>query len=100
VDNAQTATPDIDHEMMLDGNAVAGVLHEIFALEMTASPTECANCGREGEIGTLLAFTQSPGIVLRCPACEEVMIRIVRTGNAIYLDARGTVYLRLEISEP
>jgi len=82
--------------MMLDGNSVAGVLHEIFALEMTASPTECANCGRQGELGTLLAFTQAPGIVLRCPACEGVMIRIVQTESAIYLDARGAVYLRLE----
>jgi hypothetical protein len=87
---------DITGELMLDGNAAAGVLQEIFALEMTSSPTECANCGREGELGSLMAFTQSPGIVLRCPACEQVMIRIVRTPDAIYLDARGAVYLRLQ----
>ena len=87
---------DITDELMLDGNAAAGVLQEIFALEMTASPTECANCGREGELGSLMAFTQSPGIVLRCPVCEQVMIRIVRTPDAIYLDARGAVYLRLQ----
>ncbi len=87
---------DITDELMLDGNAAAGVLQEIFALEMTAVPTECANCGREGELGSLMAFTQSPGIVLRCPACEQVIIRIVRTPNAIYLDARGAVYLRIQ----
>lgn len=87
---------DITGELMLDGNAAAGVLQEIFALEMTASPTECANCGREGELGSLMAFTQSPGIVLRCPACEQVLIRIVRTPDATYLDARGAVYLRLQ----
>ena len=86
---------DVIHELTLDGNAAAGMLQEIFAVEMTASPTECANCGRQGEIGTLLAFTQAPGVVLRCPACEAVMVRIVRTPNAIYLDARGAVYLRL-----
>lgn len=96
MDNAQAEQADLDREMMLDGNAVAGILHEIFALEMTASPTECASCGREGELGSLLAFTQAPGIVLRCPACEGVMIRIVQTDSAIYLDARGAVYLRLE----
>ena len=86
---------DTVHELMLDGNAAAGVLQEIFAEEMTASPTECANCGHEGELGTLLAFMQSPGVVLRCPACENVVIRIVQTPNATYLDARGAVYLRL-----
>ena len=92
----QNTQPDTDRELMLDGNAVAGVLEEIFAVEMTASPTECANCGREGEMGTLLAFTQAPGIVLRCPACEGVMIRIVQTPDAIFLDARGVAYLRLK----
>ena len=89
------AQADMIHEMMLDGNAAAGVLQEIFALEMTASPTECANCGNVGEIGTLLAFTQAPGAVLRCPVCEHVMLRIVETPDAIYLDARGATYLRL-----
>ena len=92
MENSQT---DLNRELMLDGNAVAGVLYEMFAVEMTASPTECASCGREGELGTLLAFMQSPGVVLRCPACEQVMLRIVETPDAIYLDARGAVYLRL-----
>ena len=96
MNNIHAGTGDVARDMMLDGNAAAGILHEIFALEMTASPTECANCGAEGEIGALLAFTQGPGIVLRCPACEGVMIRIVQTERAIYLDARGAVYLRLD----
>ena len=87
---------DMNRELMLDGNAVAGMLHDIFASEMTASPTECANCGNVSEMGGLLAFTQAPGAVLRCPACENVMVRIVETPNAIYLDARGAVYLRLQ----
>jgi hypothetical protein len=86
---------DINRELMLDANATAGLLYEIFGAEMTASPTECAHCGREGEIGTLLAFTQGPGIILRCSSCENVVIRIVQTPDAIYLDARGAVYLRL-----
>jgi hypothetical protein len=91
---------DMNRELMLDGNAAAGVLYEIFGLEMTASPTECANCGKAGEMGTLLAFTQAPGVILRCPVCEQVMVRIVETPEAIYLDARGAVYLRLERHTP
>ena len=93
MDNVQS---DVNRALMLDGNAVAGLLQEIFAAEMTASPTECASCGREGEMGTLLAFTQSPGVILRCPACESVVMRVVQTTKAIYLDARGAAYLRLE----
>jgi uncharacterized Zn finger protein len=71
------------------------VLYEIFGVEMTASPTECAHCGNEAEVGTLLAFTQGPGIVLRCSTCENVVLRITQSPEAIYLDARGAVYVRL-----
>ena len=88
-------TIDINRELMLDANAAAGLLYEIFGVEMTAAPTECANCGNEDEIGTLLAFVHGPGVILRCSTCENVVLRIVQTSDEIILDARGAVYLRL-----
>ena len=96
----QESMADANHELMVDGNAAAGVLFEVFGTEMTAAPTECATCGNEGALGTLLAFTEGPGIVLRCPACENVVLRVVETPGAFILDARGAVYLRLERSAP
>jgi hypothetical protein len=95
MDHNQAEHTDMSQALMLDGNAVAGLLDEIFGVEMTASPTECAGCGRAGALGTLWAFTQAPGVVLCCPACQGVMLRIVQTPAAIYLDVRGAVYLRL-----
>ncbi len=89
---------DMNRELMVDGNAVAGLLQDVFGLEMTASPAECANCGRVNDLGALLAFTQAPGAVLRCPACEEVVLRIVETPDAIYLDARGAAHIQLRRS--
>ena len=88
-------TIDVNRALMLDGNAVAGLLQGIFGAEMTTNPAECANCGNVSEMGGLLAFTRAPGAVLRCPACEEVMVTIVETPNGIYLDARGAAYVRL-----
>ena len=87
---------DMNRAMMLDGNAVGGMLHDLFGGDMTASPTECAHCGRHGQVGQLLAFTQAPGLTLRCPGCENVMVRVVETPAATYLDARGAVYLRID----
>jgi hypothetical protein len=86
-----------ERALVLDANAVAGLLDEIFGAEMTASPTACAHCGRAGEMGTLMAYVHAPGVVLRCPTCQQVMVRIVRTPDAIFLDARGAVYLRVAI---
>ena len=90
---------DMTHALMLDGNAVAGVLQDIFGMEMTANPAECASCGKVSELGGLMAFTQAPGAVLRCPACEAVILTIVQTPDAIYLDARGAAYLKLKRTE-
>jgi predicted RNA-binding Zn-ribbon protein involved in translation (DUF1610 family) len=93
------APTEIDHALMLDGNAAAGILHEIFTLEMTDSLTECANCGKEGAIGTLWAFLQAPGLVLRCPACGNVVLRIVQARETVYLDLRGAVFVRLRMKD-
>jgi len=86
---------DRNRELMLDGNAVAGLLRDVFSREMTPTPTECATCGKKSELGALLTFTRAPGVVLRCPACGSVILRLTATPEAIYLDARGAVYLRL-----
>jgi Family of unknown function (DUF6510) len=82
--------------LMLDGNAVGGLLDEVFGREMTGSRCQCAHCGAVGAVATLLAFTQAPGVVLRCPGCEQVVLRMVKTAEVVYLDCRGAAYLRLE----
>jgi hypothetical protein len=81
--------------LMLDGNALAGLLHELFDAEMTIAPVVCASCGRVGELGSLWAFAESPGYVLRCPACQNIVMRMTVTPNQIYLDARGAAYLSI-----
>ncbi len=88
---------DLNAELMLDGNAVAGLMYQILGEEMTAIPAECASCGNRAEMGALLAFTQAPGVVLRCPACEAIIMRLVKTPDAIYLDLRGAAYIRLPV---
>jgi len=81
--------------LMLDGNALAGLLHELFDVEMTIAPVECATCGHHGELGSLWAFAESPGYVLRCPDCQNIVIRMTVTPREVYLDARGAAYLRI-----
>jgi hypothetical protein len=80
---------------MLDGNAAAGMLQEIFGADMTAMPSQCAHCGNEAEVGSTHAWMQGPGIVLRCSICHEVILRIVETPAARYVDARGAAWLQL-----
>jgi hypothetical protein len=90
-----TGTIDENQSLMLDGNAMAGLLHDLFDTEMTVAPVECASCGRVGELGSLWAFMESPGYVMRCPDCHNIVIRIAETEEHIYLDARGARYIRI-----
>jgi hypothetical protein len=86
---------DMNMALMVDGNAVAGRLHEIFGRDMTTAVAKCAGCGSDAAMGALMAFTRGPGVVLRCPTCQAAIARIVETPNAIYLDARGATYVRV-----
>ena len=88
----ETQPVDENTELMLDGNALAGILHEIFDVEMTVASVECAFCGQEGEVGSLWAFVETPGLVLRCPACHNIVLRLVVAPDRIYLDARGAQF--------
>jgi Family of unknown function (DUF6510) len=86
---------DMNTALMVDGNAVAGQLMDVFGRDMTIAVARCAGCTREAEMGALMAFTRGPGVVLRCPACEAAIARVVETPTAIYVEARGASFLRL-----
>ena len=83
-------------ERKLDGNAIGGVLFEIFGTEVTGATGVCGSCGAEGYVATLDVYVDAPGIVGRCRSCEAVMIRIVRAGDRTWLDLSGTRTLELE----
>lgn len=94
MDDQSTTDPVADH--MLDGNALAGTLAAAFGSDMTAVPGRCAHCGAVNLVGALRAYVRAPGGVLRCPVCDGVVLRVVETADATYIDARGAAYLRFE----
>lgn len=77
-------------EMMLDGNAIGGLLREIFTMEMTNARGTCASCGAVNEVGRVHVYIHAPGTVVRCPDCEQVMMRIVRARGRYWVDLTGT----------
>jgi hypothetical protein len=89
---------DVD-ELTLDGNAAAGLLQDVFVLEITAAMGTCAGCGATAAIGSLVAYVHAPGVVLRCRSCEGVMIRLVRDGGRCWLDLRGVRPLELRFGD-
>jgi uncharacterized Zn finger protein len=78
-----------DDDLVLDGNAVAGTLSEIYGDDMTTVLAECGGCGKIDPIGGLIAYVHAPGIVLRCTSCSTVLLRIVQTPKRTHVDVRG-----------
>ncbi|MFI6298992.1 DUF6510 family protein [Nonomuraea sp. NPDC050790] len=81
----------------LDGNAMAGPLSEIFAVDVSAATGTCASCGLVGPVAGLKVHGPDPGLVARCPGCDEVVMRLVRGPEAAWLDLRGAVSLRIPL---
>jgi hypothetical protein len=81
-------------DLTVDGNAIAGLLSEVFGGEVTAREERCVHCGTVSVIGTFRVYMRGPGIVVRCPACTDIVLRIVETATGVRVDASGTTYLR------
>ena len=78
-----------EEERRLDGNAIGGLLREIFAMEMTVARGTCVSCGAVNEVGRVHVYIHAPGTVVRCPACEQVLMRVVRGGGRYWVDMTG-----------
>jgi hypothetical protein len=80
--------------LMLDGNAAAGILQELFAVEMTIAVGTCDSCGAAGEVGRAHLY-RGAGIVLRCPSCDAILMTLVTAGGRAWIDLRGLQTLEL-----
>ena len=83
-------------ELMLDGNAIAGLLQEVFAAEMTTAIGTCGDCGAAGPVGAAHLY-QGAGIVLRCPHCDNVLAKIVKNDSRVWIDLTGIRALEVTV---
>ena len=77
----------------LDGNAIGGLLLEVFGAEMTTATGVCAYCGAAGELATLVVYLQAPGMVARCRSCDGVLAVFVDRRGVNCVDLRGLAKL-------
>ena len=81
-------------ELMLDGNAAAGVLREVFTVDMTTAMGRCGECGAQAELGAARMY-QGAGMVLRCPHCDHVLLTVARDERRVWLAFPGAVTVEL-----
>jgi len=72
----------------VDGNAIAGLLIDVFGVEMTTATGVCAHCDAAGLLAEQTVYNRAPGTVVRCRACAGVLM--------VVIDVRGTFSVDLE----
>ncbi|MFC0033150.1 DUF6510 family protein [Micromonospora chaiyaphumensis] len=79
----------------VDGNMLDGPMREVFAVDLSSAIGRCDHCGMTGPMAGLHVYSHAPGLIGRCPACTEVMVRLVRAPDQAWLDLRGTTFLQI-----
>ena len=73
----------------LDGNAIGGMMLELFGVEMTNATEVCRTCGTADLIARLEVYMDAPGTVVRCAYCKSVLMRVVRSPDRTWVDFSG-----------
>jgi ribosomal protein S27E len=82
-----------------DGNALTGPVGDLFRVDVTIAVGRCTGCGHTAAMAEARVFDHAPGIVARCPACDQVLLRLVQGPGRAWLDLRGLTYLQLPVPE-
>jgi hypothetical protein len=77
----------------LDGNAIGGLLREVFGTDMTDATATCATCGAIGPVAETIAYLRGPGNVLRCRSCASVLLVISQIRGVNCVDLGGLAAL-------
>ena len=77
----------------LDGNAIGGLLIDVFGAEMTTAGTICGTCGARRPVAELVVYPRAPGTVVRCRTCGSVLMVFVKMHGAVCVDLAGLTAL-------
>ncbi len=77
----------------LDGNAIGGLLLEVFGAEMTTATGVCASCGAQGQVAELVVYLRAPGTVVRCRSCGSVLMVLISVRGINCVDLSGIARL-------
>jgi hypothetical protein len=77
----------------LDGNAIAGMLFDVFGIEMTDAKCVCATCDAHFLLGQTEVYMRAPGTVVRCHLCNSILMVLVAVRGVTCVDLGGLAAL-------
>jgi hypothetical protein len=77
----------------LDGNAIGGLLIEVFGTEMTTATGTCGSCGSVRQVAEFAVYRPGLGTVVRCRTCEAILMTFVQIHGVTCVDLQGLASL-------
>ena len=77
----------------VDGNAIGGLLIDVFGGEMTLTDSICGTCGARRPVAEPVVYRRVPGTVVRWRTCGSVLMVFVRAHGVTCVDLAGLASL-------
>jgi hypothetical protein len=73
----------------VDGNALAGHLADLFAVDPTMASMRCPGCGAIEVLATTMVYMDAMGAVARCYHCDAVLLTLVESEDRTWVGFAG-----------
>lgn len=86
-------------ELAMDGNVLAGVMSEVFGVDVTAALVTCMGCSRQQAVAELVVYETGMGSTARCRGCGAVVLRAAQIRSELMLDFHGSRLMRVSLPQ-
>ncbi|BDV29993.1 DUF6510 family protein [Microbacterium terricola] len=74
---------------LVDGNALAGPLAGLFAVDASGIVLVCGHCGAAGPLGGATVEDDRVAAIVRCRGCTRTLLTVLRAEGAISVVLAG-----------
>jgi DNA-directed RNA polymerase subunit RPC12/RpoP len=77
------------HINRFDGNALAGLLEQAFAADVTTARFQCGHCGTTAPLAEALVELSDTSAIALCRNCSHTLFTMLREGGSVTIDFAG-----------
>ncbi|MDT0143683.1 DUF6510 family protein [Microbacterium sp. PRC9] len=70
---------------VVDGNAAAGLLWDVFGTDVTALVGVCGGCGDAAPLAEAVVEIDETAAIVRCRSCTHTLFTVLRDGDEMRL---------------
>ncbi len=68
---------------VVDGNAAAGILSEVFVGDVTLLTGECGGCGAVAPLAEAVVELDEVAAIVRCRGCTHTLVTVLRSERGV-----------------